>query len=165
MVPHGTKRVFRFPWRSTARVHADIREEFQFHLDMRTAELVADGRSEADARAQARREFGDEALGASACARVDTRMEWRQRAATLLADLVRDVTLGLRLLVRSPWFSALSIAMLALGIGANAAIYSMFDQVIFRPLPVTAPAALVNLSAPGPKPGSDNCNQAGRSGC
>jgi predicted permease len=161
MVPHGTKRVFRFPWRSTARVHADIREEFQFHLDMRTAELVADGRSEADARAQARREFGDEALGASACARVDTRMEWRQRAATLLADLVRDVTLGLRLLVRSPWFSALSIAMLALGIGANAAIYSMFDQVLFRPLPVTAPAALVNLSAPGPKPGSDNCNQAG----
>jgi len=75
---------------------------------------------------------------------------------------VRDTALGLRLLVRNPWFSALSIAMLALGIGANAAIYSMFEQVLFRPLPVTAPGDLVNLAAPGPKPGSDNCNQAGR---
>ncbi len=43
MIPHGTKRVFKFPWRSRAAVRADIREEFQFHLDMRTAELVAGG--------------------------------------------------------------------------------------------------------------------------
>ena len=162
MIPHGTKRVFRFPWRTTADVRADIREEFQFHLDMRTAELVAAGRSESDARAQARREFGDEAVGASACARVDTRLEWRQRASTLASDLVRDTTLGVRLLIRNPWFSALSVAMLALGIGANAAIYSMFEQTLFRPLPVGAPGDLVNLSAPGPKPGGDNCNQAGR---
>jgi predicted permease len=162
MIPHGTKRVFRFPWRNTADVRADIREEFQFHLDMRTAELVAAGRTESDARAQARREFGDEAVGASACARVDTRLEWRQRASTLASDLVRDTTLGVRLLIRNPWFSALSVAMLALGIGANAAIYSMFEQTLFRPLPVGAPGDLVNLSAPGPKPGGDNCNQAGR---
>jgi predicted permease len=162
MIPHGTKRVFRFPWRSTADVRADIREEFQFHLDMRTAELVADGRSEADARAQARREFGNEVTGASACARVGARVAWRHRASTHVADLVRDASLGLRLVIRDPWFSALSIAMLALGIGANAAIYSMFEQTLSRPLPVTAPGDLVNLSAPGPKPGSDNCNQAGR---
>ena len=162
MIPHGTKRVFRFPWRNPADVRADIREEFQFHLDMRTAELVAAGRSESDARAQARREFGDEAVGASACARVDTRLEWRQRASTLASDLVRDTTLGVRLLIRNPWFSALSVAMLALGIGANAAIYSMFEQTLLRPLPVGAPGDLVNLSAPGSKPGGDNCNQAGR---
>ncbi len=162
MIPHGTKRVFTFPWRSTADVRADIREEFQVHLDMRTAELVAAGRTEGDARAQAAREFGDAAVGASACARADTRMEWRQRARTLAADLMRDTALGMRLLIRNPWFSALSIAMLALGIGANAAIYSMFEQTLFRPLPVATPGELVNLAAPGPKPGGDNCNQAGR---
>lgn len=162
MIPHGAKRVFRFPWRSRADVRADIREEFQFHLDMRTAELVAAGQSEADARAQAVREFGDAAAGASACARVDTRVEWRQSASTHMADLGRDIALGIRLVIRQPWFSALSIAMLALGIGANAAIYSMFEQTLFRPLPVSAPGDLVNLSAPGPNPGDNNCNQAGR---
>ena len=83
MVPHGTKRVFTVPLaQRRPDVRADIREEFQFHLDMRTAELVAEGRSESDARAQARREFGDAAAGASACARVDPRVEWRQRVST-----------------------------------------------------------------------------------
>ncbi len=50
---------------------------------------------------------------------------------------------------------------LALGIGANAAIFSMFDQLLRRPLPVRESGRLVNLSAPGPKPGSDSCNQSG----
>ena len=162
MIPPGTKRIFRFPWRTATDVRADIRDEFQFHLDMRTADLVAEGRTDAQARAQALREFGDAAVGASACARLDTRVESRQRVRTLVADVRRDSALGLRLLIRTPWFSALSIAMLALGIGANAAIYSMFEQTLFRPLPVSAPGDLVNLAAPGPKPGGDNCNQAGR---
>src|SRR5262249_17386432 len=47
------------------------------------------------------------------------------------------------------------------GIGANAAIYSLFDQLLRRPMPVTAPDRLVNLSAPGPKPGSTSCSNAG----
>ena len=161
MVPHGAKRTFRFPWRTRREVRADIREEFQFHLDMRAAELVERGRSEAEARAQAQREFGDQNVGAAACERVDERVELRAPVHTLLVDLRRDTWLGLRLIVRNPWFSALSIAMLALGIGANAAIYSMFEQTLLRPLPVPAPAGLVNLASPGPKPGSDNCNQAG----
>ncbi|MEZ5417146.1 MAG: ABC transporter permease [Vicinamibacterales bacterium] len=161
MIPHGSKRTFRFPWRSRRDVRSDIREEFQFHLDMRTAELVESGLDEPAARAQALREFGDQAAGAAACARVDTRIEWRQRIEIAVADLVRDAALGVRLLVRRPWFSAISIVTLALGIGANAAIYAMFEQTLSRPLPVRAPGELVNLAAPGPKPGSDNCNQAG----
>ncbi|MDP1571226.1 MAG: ABC transporter permease [Vicinamibacterales bacterium] len=161
MMPSGAKRLFRFPWRSRAALRADVQEEFQFHLDMRTAELVASGLSEPDARARALHEFGDPATGADACLRVDADVERRTRAATLLEELGRDVALGLRLLGRQPAFSLIAVATLALGIGANAAIYSMFDQMLSRPLPVHAPHDLVNLGAPGPKPGSDNCNQAG----
>jgi len=50
---------------------------------------------------------------------------------------------------------------LAFGIGANTAIFSLFNQMLLRPLPVSAPENLVNLSAPEPKPGSQSCNQAG----
>src|SRR5207248_1660166 len=50
---------------------------------------------------------------------------------------------------------------LALGIGANAAIFSLFNQLLLAPLPVPEAQRLVNLAAPGPKPGSNNCSQAG----
>lgn len=161
MMPSSAKRLFRFPWRSRAALRADVQEEFQFHLDMRTAELVASGLSDTDARARALHEFGDQARGAEACLRVDAHVERRTRAVTLLEDLGRDVALGLRLLARQPAFSLVAVTTLALGIGANAAIYSMFDQLLSRPLPVHAPYDLVSLEAPGPKPGSDTCNQAG----
>lgn len=71
--------------------------------------------------------------------------------------------LALRTLLRSPFVTAIAAVSLALGIGANAAIFSMFDQIMFRPLPVRDPGRLVNLSNPGPKPGSQSCNTAG--GC
>ena len=58
---------------------------------------------------------------------------------------------------------AVAIGSLALGIGANAAIFSLFEQLLLRPLPVGHPERLVNLAAPGPKPGSQSMNQAGNS--
>ena len=73
---------------------------------------------------------------------------------------------NLRLALRTlfePRSSPLSPSSLALGIGANAAIFSLFDQMLLRPLPVTAPDQLVNLANPGPKPGSQTCNNQG--GC
>jgi predicted permease len=72
-----------------------------------------------------------------------------------------NLKLAFRRLVKTPLVSAVAILSLALGIGANAAIYSLFDQVLLRPLPVERPAELVNLSAPGPKPGSNSCGEAG----
>ncbi len=66
-----------------------------------------------------------------------------------------------RTLAKTPFVTTIAVLSLALGIGANAAIYSLFDQMLLRPLPVQAPGRLVNLGAPGPKPGSQSCNQAG----
>jgi len=74
---------------------------------------------------------------------------------------MRHLKLAFRTLFRTPFVTAVAVLSLALGIGANAAIYSMFDQMLVRPLPVEEPERLVNLSAPGPKPGSQSCNQAG----
>src|SRR5215217_3206385 len=70
---------------------------------------------------------------------------------------------ALRTLWKSPFVSLVAIVSLALGIGANAAIFSLFDQTLLRALPVQRPGELVNLTAPGPKPGSNSCSQAG--GC
>jgi predicted permease len=68
---------------------------------------------------------------------------------------------AVRALVSTPLVTLIAIVSLALGIGANAAIFSMFDQMLLRPLPVPDPGMLVNLSASGPKPGSQSCGQAG----
>ncbi len=68
---------------------------------------------------------------------------------------------AVRALLRTPLVSAIAILSLALGIGANAAIFSLFDEMLLRPLPVADPDQLVNLGAPGPKPGSQSCGQAG----
>ena len=75
---------------------------------------------------------------------------------------MHDLKLAFRALVKTPFVTAIAVISLALGIGANAAIYSTFDQMLLRPVPaVPRPDELVKLGAPGPKPGSTNCNDAG----
>lgn len=72
-----------------------------------------------------------------------------------------DLKLAVRMLLKTPMVSLVAIISLALGIGANTAIFSIFHQMLLRSLPVQAPERLVNLSAPGPKPGSQSSNTAG----
>lgn len=74
---------------------------------------------------------------------------------------MRDLRYAFRTLRTTPFVNAVAVLSLALGIGANAAIYSLFDQILLRPLPVAAPDELVNLTLPGPIQGSDSCNQSG----
>jgi hypothetical protein len=74
-----------------------------------------------------------------------------------------NLTLAIRTLAKAPFVTAVAAASLALGIGANTAIFSMFQRVLLQPLPVPEPDRLVNLAAPGPKPGSQSCGNAG--GC
>ena len=74
---------------------------------------------------------------------------------------MKNFQLALRNLRKSPFVSFVAVLSLALGIGANGAIFSLFDQLLLADLPVPAPEQLVDLGAPGPKPGSQSCNNAG----
>jgi predicted permease len=76
---------------------------------------------------------------------------------------MRNVRLAFRTLFRTPFVTTVAVLSLALGIGANAAIFSITDQVLLKPLPAPEPGRLVNLTAPGPNPGSQSCNDSG--GC
>ncbi len=76
---------------------------------------------------------------------------------------MRNVKLAFRTLFKTPFVTVVAVLSLALGIGANAAIYSLFNEILLQPLPVTQPTRLVNFKAPGPQYGSNSCNDAG--GC
>ena len=75
---------------------------------------------------------------------------------------MQNLKLAFRTLIKTPFVTIIAVISLALGIGANAAMFSMFNQLLMRDVPtVPTPGELVNLGAPGPKPGSTNCNDAG----
>ncbi len=74
---------------------------------------------------------------------------------------MRHLRLAVRTLAKTPFVTIVAILSLGLGIGANTAIFSMYESMLLRPLPVPNPDELVNLGAPGPKPGSQSCGQAG----
>ena len=76
---------------------------------------------------------------------------------------MHSIRLAFRTLFKTPFVTMVAILSLSLGIGANSAIFSLFNQMLLRPLPVPHPEELVNLGAPGPKPGSNSCSNAG--GC
>lgn len=79
----------------------------------------------------------------------------------MLSALTADLRHSLRGLIARPGFTLVAVLSLALGIGANAAIYGLYQQLVARPLPVPAPGELVNLSAPGPKWGSTSNSTTG----
>ena len=72
-----------------------------------------------------------------------------------------NLKIAFRTLFKTPFVTSIAVLSLALGIGANAAIFSLFNQMLLRPLPVPQPGRLVNLTAPGPNPGSQSCSMAG----
>src|SRR4030095_1582853 len=81
-----------------------------------------------------------------------------------LITIMLNLKFALRTLFKTPFVTIVAIVSLALGIGANAAIFSLFNQLLLRPLPVPEPDRLANLAVPGPKPGGSSCGQGGGRG-
>jgi predicted permease len=145
MTSNRFRRLFTFTSRSRREVNAQIQDEFTFHLDMRVADLMAAGLAEPEARAQALREFGDRDRGAAGCEIYDLRVERTHRVRMAFADLLQDLKYGVRVLVRERGFSAVAIVTLTLAIGGNAAIFSLVNALLLKPLPVAAPERLVKI--------------------
>ncbi len=139
------RRLPRLPWRSAARIQADVDEELRFELDMRTAELVRLGVPEREARGRALAEFGDLEATRRACAALDRASERAARRAEWMAELRQDATLAWRGMRRTPGFALVVLVTLALGIGANTAVFSVVRQALLDRLPYRDPEHLVRL--------------------
>jgi predicted permease len=117
---------------------AELQAELQFHLEEEAAERLAQGLAGEEARCAARRELGNVAL-----VQEDTRAAWTW---TFWEQLTQDIRYGMRTIAANKTFSAMAILSLALGIGANTAIFSFMDSILLRALPVPDPPSLVMLS-------------------
>jgi putative ABC transport system permease protein len=124
-------------------IYSELSEEMRAHLDEKVEELVEGGMSRKDAEAAARREFGN--LG---MIEEDGRAAWRWE---LVEDLLADVRYGLRGLRKNLGFTVVALLTIAIGIGANAAVFSVVDAVMLRPLRYPNSQQLVSLrqAAPG----------------
>ena len=118
-------------------VHREIDEEVRFHLDMRTEENLRRGMSPEEARREAERRFGR-------LTRIKE-MGYEVRGGGLVETLRQDLRYGVRVLLKNPAFAAVVVVTLALGIGANAALFSVVNGVLLNPLPFPQPEQLVSL--------------------
>jgi putative ABC transport system permease protein len=142
----GIRRLFRFPL-SEDRVSGDVDAEINFHVEARTQELIANGLDPLAARAAAMREFGDVREARAELETIGRRRVRHINRVNWWSDLAQDLKYGLRSLIGAPLFSLLAIATLALGIGANAAVFSVLKSVLLDALPYTEPDRLVRVYA------------------
>jgi predicted permease len=136
-------RYLRF-WR--ADVGADVDDEIAFHVDARTNELIDAGVDGSEARRRALAEFGDVERARAVLRAMDERHETQAHRNELFIDLWQDVRVAARSLGRSPGFVGVITLTLALGIGLNAAVYSLVDAYLFRPKAVANGKELVVLA-------------------
>jgi predicted permease len=141
------RRVFRLP-STHARLAREVDDELAFHIETRVQQLVAGGVPPDAARREAERQFGDVESVRRSCVTMDEQREFSMRRANYMSEVLQDLAFALRTLRRNAGFAALVVGALAIGIGANTAIFSMIDAVFVRGLPVSHPEQLVAIGDP-----------------
>ena len=129
----------RWPWRNREDHERDLERELRADLDLEAAEQQARGLSPDQARHAARR-----ALGNTALIKEDVRA---MSGWTWFESLLADLRYALRTMRRNPGFASAAVLSLALGIGANTAIFSLLDSILLKTLPVRDPARMVQFDA------------------
>lgn len=130
------------------RLEQELDKELRFHLERQIQDLIAQGTPPDEAKRQAWLMFGGPEQIKEACR--------DERGARWLQDFLRDCQYGIRLLRRSPAFTCAAVLSLALGIGANTAIFSLMDLVMLRMMPVREPERLVQFTRHHPEYGRGN---------
>jgi putative ABC transport system permease protein len=128
-------------------VEQELSDELRFHLEKLSEEYVAQGMTRQEARYAALRELGGVEQIKEECRDM--------RRVNYIENFLQDVRYGLRQLYRTPGFTAVAILTLALGIGANTAVFSLVDTILLRPLPYRNPEELVLVSETLPQMGGD----------
>jgi putative ABC transport system permease protein len=123
-----------------------VREELEFHLAMRTRELIAQGLAPEAARAEALRAFGDLQAVSAECVKLGDARDRERDRREWLGELRQDVAYAVRQLARVPAFTVIAVLTLALGIGATTAIFSAVRSVVLRPFPFAHPDRVMMLS-------------------
>ena len=146
------RRVFRLPAR--ARIAAAVDDELRFHIEGRIEDFVARGMTREAAEAEARRRFGDYEQYRHAARHIDEQTMRTRNRLELLDTFRREMRHSARALLRTPAFSAIALATLALGIGATTAIWTVLEAVALRPLPYRGAERLVAVLHPATVPGN-----------
>src|SRR4029450_11728515 len=132
-------------WLWRVPLDQEFDEEIALHIEMRTRELIAGGMEPAAARKLAIERMGDVARLKRACVDLGRKRDRERRVTLWLEELRDDVKFAIRQLSAAPAFTLVATLTLALGIGANSAIFALVDATLLRPLPYGDPARLVTI--------------------